>query len=130
MILNKITNGSVIQKFDTETGHLLSQEFAADDQVVWEKDDGTPVKPAPDLFAPFTMSVDDDRIGKHRLYLSEKIEELSRLLKMSQARALEIDEKTHYLEKVCVTNEINHIANLRLELVGILHKFTDQFNID
>ncbi len=40
MILNKITTGFVVQKFDSETGRCLSQEFIASDQVEWEDQKG------------------------------------------------------------------------------------------
>ena len=36
MILHKTTTGFVVQKFDSETGRCLSQEFVASDQVEWE----------------------------------------------------------------------------------------------
>jgi hypothetical protein len=44
MILNKITTGFVVQKFDSETGRCLSQEFVAGDQVEWEDQAGNAVE--------------------------------------------------------------------------------------
>ena len=40
MIVNKTTTGFVVQKFDSETGRCLSQEFIASDQVEWEDQKG------------------------------------------------------------------------------------------
>lgn len=44
MILNKITTGFVVQKFDSDTGRCLSQEFVAGDQVEWEDQAGNAVE--------------------------------------------------------------------------------------
>ena len=38
-MLNKVTVGFVIQKFDTETNKFISQEFIASDEVTWEDPD-------------------------------------------------------------------------------------------
>jgi hypothetical protein len=43
MIINKITVGFVIQKFDTETGKCVSQSFVAGDDVQYETEEGEPV---------------------------------------------------------------------------------------
>lgn len=40
MIINKITVGFVIQKFDTESGKCVSQEFVAGDEVSYETESG------------------------------------------------------------------------------------------
>jgi len=59
MIVNKITTGFVIQKFDTETGEYLSQEFIAGDQVDYENEVGEPtdqsLMPTPEPYLPFNM---------------------------------------------------------------------------
>ena len=44
MILSKTTTGFVVQKFDSETGRCLSQEFVASDQVEWEDQKGNPIE--------------------------------------------------------------------------------------
>lgn len=44
MILNKITTGFVVQKFDSESGRCLSQEFVAGDQIEWEDQTGDTVE--------------------------------------------------------------------------------------
>lgn len=44
MILNKTTTGFVVQKFDSETGRCLSQEFVASNQVEWEDQKGNPIE--------------------------------------------------------------------------------------
>jgi hypothetical protein len=54
MIVNKITTGFVIQKFDTETWQFIDQEFIAGDQVDVENEDGEPVEPF-DEYLPFEM---------------------------------------------------------------------------
>ena len=41
MKINKITEGYVVQTFDTETGKYIKQEFIAGDQVSYEEMDGT-----------------------------------------------------------------------------------------
>ena len=41
-IINKITVGFVIQRFDKETGRCLSQDFICDDDVTYEHPDGEP----------------------------------------------------------------------------------------
>lgn len=43
MIYNKITPGFVCQKYDSETGRCVSQEFIAGDDVVRETVDGNPI---------------------------------------------------------------------------------------
>jgi hypothetical protein len=40
MIINKTTVGFVIQKFDTESGKCVSQEFVAGDEVSYETESG------------------------------------------------------------------------------------------
>lgn len=40
MILNKTTTGFVVQKFDSDTGRCVSQEFVTSDQVEWEDQKG------------------------------------------------------------------------------------------
>ena len=40
MIVTKITTGFVVQKFDSDTGRCISQEFVASDQVEWEDQKG------------------------------------------------------------------------------------------
>jgi hypothetical protein len=45
MIVNKITNGFVVQQFDTETRRFIGQEFIADDEVTFEDEYGERVKP-------------------------------------------------------------------------------------
>lgn len=40
MIVNKITVGFVIQKFDSCENVFISQEFIAGDEVSWEDDEG------------------------------------------------------------------------------------------
>ena len=42
MILNKITTGFVTQRFDSETGEWLDQEFIAGDES-FETEDGEPI---------------------------------------------------------------------------------------
>ena len=44
MIINKITTGFVTQKFDTELGRYIEQNFTAGDQVDYEWADGTPAR--------------------------------------------------------------------------------------
>lgn len=44
MILNKTTSGFVVQKFESETGGCLSQEFVASDQVEWQDQKGDPIE--------------------------------------------------------------------------------------
>lgn len=44
MIINKITTGFVVQKFDTDTGRCISQEFIAGDQVEWENQEGSSIE--------------------------------------------------------------------------------------
>ena len=45
MIINKITVGFVTQKFNTETGQFVSQEFIGSDERTWENEMGDPVDP-------------------------------------------------------------------------------------
>lgn len=51
MIVNKITNGYVIQQFDTDTQKFISQEFIAGDDHTYESEDG-------DFVDPKTMQID------------------------------------------------------------------------
>jgi len=43
MIVRKITTGFVVQEFDADTGHCVSQEFIAGDQVEWEDRQGNAI---------------------------------------------------------------------------------------
>ena len=45
MIINKITVGFVVQKYDTMTDSWVSQEFVAGDQVEYENKNGEAVNP-------------------------------------------------------------------------------------
>ena len=40
MLINKITTGYVVQKYNTETGKCESQEFVAGDECEYETEDG------------------------------------------------------------------------------------------
>ena len=40
MLINKITPGYVVQKYNTETGKCESQEFVAGDECEYETEDG------------------------------------------------------------------------------------------
>lgn len=60
MILNKITTGFVIQKFDTETQKFIGQSFIAGDDVQWENQEGDKVEEpgqpnTADPYLPFEM---------------------------------------------------------------------------
>lgn len=44
MILRKTTTGQVVQKFDSDTGRCLSQEFVAGNQVEWTDQQGNPIE--------------------------------------------------------------------------------------
>jgi hypothetical protein len=44
MNLSKITTGFVVQKFDSDTGRCISQEFVAGEQVEWEDQKGNPIE--------------------------------------------------------------------------------------
>jgi hypothetical protein len=62
MIVNKITTGFVIQKFDSDTKEFVSQEFIAGDQVDVEDEFGEPmssyIKECTDIdnhYLPFEM---------------------------------------------------------------------------
>jgi len=52
-IINKITVGFVIQKFDTESGKCISQEFVAGDEVSYETESGKHLDD--DLYQPYDM---------------------------------------------------------------------------
>ena len=54
MIVNKITTGFVIHKFDTETRQFVSQEFIDGDQVDVEDEYGDPAESF-DEYLPFEM---------------------------------------------------------------------------
>lgn len=54
MIVNKITNGFVIQQFDTETRQFIGQEFIAGDEVTFEDEDGESVESF-DEYLPYEM---------------------------------------------------------------------------
>lgn len=44
MILNKVTVGFVCQRFDTETGKFIDQEFISGDDTTWEDTNGDEVE--------------------------------------------------------------------------------------
>ena len=80
MIINKITTGFVIQKFDTEAHKFISQEFIAtpigcsEDQVAWETEFGEPIKPATKDSLAFDMIQPSPLrwFGKERTRLTDK----------------------------------------------------------
>jgi hypothetical protein len=45
MIVNKCTVGFVLQRFDTETGKWIDQDFIAGDEVTYEDEEGKTVDP-------------------------------------------------------------------------------------
>lgn len=60
MLLKKITDGFVVQMFDTKKNKFVSQEFVAGDQCDYENMAGNPldaaeVMPQPEPYLPFTM---------------------------------------------------------------------------
>ena len=68
MILNKITTGFVIQRFDTETKQFVDQEFVASDDVSFENEYGEPVgselfcdENGDELYLPFNMANPADK---------------------------------------------------------------------
>ena len=58
MIIQKITVGFVVQRFDNVTGKFISQEFFAGDEITYEDEDGVPVesKQAEKSYLPFEMT--------------------------------------------------------------------------
>lgn len=44
MIIHKIITGFVVQKFDTETGKFIDQEFISSDDTTWEDTNGDEVE--------------------------------------------------------------------------------------
>lgn len=59
MIINKITEGFVVQTYDTETKKWTAQEFIAGDDCVYEDETGTPLDSDdmgdPEPYLPFEM---------------------------------------------------------------------------
>lgn len=57
MIYNKITIGFVSQRFDSETGKCISQEFIAGDDVQYEDEEGEPLGDLSneETYFPFNM---------------------------------------------------------------------------
>jgi hypothetical protein len=55
MIINKITNGFVIQEFDTETNKFIHLEFCASDECAIENKHGEAVDIAIDEYLSFDM---------------------------------------------------------------------------
>lgn len=63
MIVNKITTGFVIQKFDTETRQFVSQEFIAGDEVDVENEHGEPAESF-DEYLPFEMKQPSELVAR------------------------------------------------------------------
>ena len=58
MIINKVTVGFVVQKFDDETGKFISQDFIAGDEVTYEDaeyGDSVNSAAAANAYFPFNM---------------------------------------------------------------------------
>ena len=59
MLINKITIGFVIQRYDDHTGNCIGQEFIAGDQVDYETLSGEPITPLDfteiEQYQPFDM---------------------------------------------------------------------------
>lgn len=49
-MINKITAGYVVQKYDEEKEEFISQEFQAGDMVDWEDEEGITLDPERDLY--------------------------------------------------------------------------------
>ena len=63
MIVNKITTGFVIQRFNTETNKFIDQEFIAGDEVSYENVYGESVDTF-DEYLPFDMIQPKVKKGK------------------------------------------------------------------
>jgi hypothetical protein len=63
MIVNKITTGFVIQRFDTETRQFVAQEFIAGDQVDFENEYSEPVESF-DEYLPFEMKQPSELVAR------------------------------------------------------------------
>jgi hypothetical protein len=65
MLVKKITEGFVVQVFDTELGQFVSQEFIAGTQCDYEDQEGNPVESAllevdgKELYLPYNMEQPD-----------------------------------------------------------------------
>lgn len=55
MIIDKVTVGFVVQKYDTETDKFISQDFIAGDEVSYEDEMGEPVEVGDFPYLPFDM---------------------------------------------------------------------------
>jgi hypothetical protein len=70
MIVNKISVGYVLQKFDTNTGKFVAQEFVSANEVSYEDENGNGITgwgvdvqslmPEPEPYLPFYMVQPDD----------------------------------------------------------------------
>lgn len=59
MIIHKITEGHVVQTFDTQLGRFISQAFVASGTCEYEDEQGRPIDPKelgdPEPYLPFDM---------------------------------------------------------------------------
>ena len=55
MLINKITIGFVVQRFDTDSKKCVDQVFIAGDTVDYEDIEGNLIEPIEDLYHPFDM---------------------------------------------------------------------------
>jgi hypothetical protein len=66
MLIEKVTHGYVVQRFDTETGQLVSQNFKASCDCDYEDTNGNPLDEGEDLdialnlYHPFDMIQPDN----------------------------------------------------------------------
>ena len=60
MLIHKITEGHVVQTFDTQLGQFISQAFVASGRCEYEDEDGKPVGPKklgdPEPYLPYDMA--------------------------------------------------------------------------
>ncbi|MCX6967651.1 MAG: hypothetical protein NTZ46_07695 [Verrucomicrobia bacterium] len=60
MLIHKITEGHVVQIFDTQLGRFISQAFVASGRCAYEDESGRPVDPKvmgdPEPYSPYDMA--------------------------------------------------------------------------
>jgi len=109
MIITKVTPGFVAQRYNTETGQWLDQEFIASDQVDWEDENGEAIDidemEGDEPYLPFMM----DMPCQHELD-----SDFYTLMDAYAERYME-DMPTECLEEICKDDLVSRLEKLTME---------------
>ena len=109
MIITKVTPGFVAQRYNTETGQWLDQEFIASDQVDWEDENGDSIDAddmeGPEPYLPFMMDMPCQHMPDSDFYA---------LMDAYVERAMD-NMPVECLEEICKDDLVSKLEMLTIE---------------